>query len=204
MSRPFFDHFRLVAPIYEHVFGGVSSHESVARRLALPVDGWLLDAGGGTGRVSQNLRPQTSGVIVADASHGMLRQSRAKDGLHPVHSQVERLPFPDGHFARIVIVDAFHHFFDYAAAATELWRVLAPGGRLVIQEPNIARWPIKLIALGEKLLLMRSKFYRADELAALFTGPNDAQVTVDTDDDPLYIFLVADKAPASEIDRAAD
>jgi len=35
-------------------------------------------------------------------------------------------------------------------------RVLAPGGRLVIEEPDVERTPVRLIALAEKLALMRS------------------------------------------------
>jgi demethylmenaquinone methyltransferase/2-methoxy-6-polyprenyl-1,4-benzoquinol methylase len=50
----------------------------------------------------------------------------------------------------------------------ELVRVLAPGGRLVVEEPDIAHWGVKLVALGEKLLLMRSHFYAPEAIAALF------------------------------------
>jgi hypothetical protein len=38
----------------------------------------------------------------------------------------------------------------------------------VIEEPNIEHFPVKLVALGEKLLLMRSHFYRPRKLKALF------------------------------------
>jgi demethylmenaquinone methyltransferase/2-methoxy-6-polyprenyl-1,4-benzoquinol methylase len=45
--------------------------------------------------------------------------------------------------------------------------VLKPGGRLVIEEPDITTWPAKLIALAEKLALMCSHFHTADEIAAM-------------------------------------
>ncbi len=194
MPVPPFDHFRFIAPIYERIFDGGATQHQVAAPLALPIEGWLLDAGGGTGRVSQGISTQTGGVVVLDFSQGMLLQALPKPNLYPVYSVVERLPFVDGAFERILIVDAFHHFHKHEQAVRELWRVLRPGGRLVLHEPNIARWQIKLIALGEKLLLMRSRFFRAEQLRQMFAAQENARVTVNTDDDPLYIRLIAEKA----------
>jgi demethylmenaquinone methyltransferase/2-methoxy-6-polyprenyl-1,4-benzoquinol methylase len=193
MARPWFDHFRFVAPIYDHVFGSDSAPQQFTDLLALPADGWLLDAGGGTGRVSDALRSQVHGIVIADVSLGMLRRAAGKNGVAPTLGQVERLPFADGQFARILIVDAFHHFYHYEEAAVELWRVLAPGGRLVIVEPDIARWQVKLIALGEKLLLMRSHFFRAEELGLLFKAQKNARVAVDVESNPFHIQLIAEK-----------
>jgi hypothetical protein len=47
-------------------------------------------------------------------------------------------------------------------------RVFKPGGRIVIQEPDIKTFGVKLIAIAEKLLLMRSHILSADSIAALF------------------------------------
>ena len=48
---------------------------------------------------------------------------------------------------------------------TELWRVLMPGGRLVIEEPDIHQFPVKLVALAEKLTLFRSHFVPVEQIA---------------------------------------
>ncbi len=194
MPRPPFDHFRFVAPIYDRFFNPrLVDQRHIRAALDLPAAGWLLDAGGGTGRVSQLLRDQVGGVVVVDGSPGMLRQARRKAGLCVAHALVEQLPFADGLFARILVVDAFHHFHDHERAARELWRVLRPGGRLLIEEPNIERWPVKLVALGEKLLLMRSRFFRAGELRRLFSRQPDARVAVRTDGDPFSLQVIVDK-----------
>jgi ubiquinone/menaquinone biosynthesis C-methylase UbiE len=66
------------------------------------------------------------------------------------------------------VVDAFHHLRDHEAAARELMRVLAPGGRLVVEEPDIAHWGVKLVALAEKLLLLRSHFYPLETMRVMF------------------------------------
>jgi demethylmenaquinone methyltransferase/2-methoxy-6-polyprenyl-1,4-benzoquinol methylase len=56
------------------------------------------------------------------------------------------------------MVDSFHHLNDQASCLEELWRVLEPGGRLVIEEPDISHPAVKLVAVVEKLLFMRSRF----------------------------------------------
>jgi demethylmenaquinone methyltransferase/2-methoxy-6-polyprenyl-1,4-benzoquinol methylase len=46
--------------------------------------------------------------------------------------------------------------------------VLAPGGRLVIEEPDVERTPVRLIALAEKLILMRSHFFSPRSVQGMF------------------------------------
>jgi demethylmenaquinone methyltransferase/2-methoxy-6-polyprenyl-1,4-benzoquinol methylase len=106
-------------------------------------------------------------VIVSDLSLGMLRQTGCKDELVPVRAHVERLPFPDHSFDRIVVVDALHHFCDQEEAIADLLRVMAPEGRLVIEEPDATRFVVKLVALAEKLAFMRSRFLTPESIGAV-------------------------------------
>jgi len=187
------DHFALIAPLYDRIF----RHRDVTRlreHLELPAAGWALDAAGGTGRVAQLLRDQVERIVVADISWGMLQQARGKVGLLSVNARIERLPFPDGTFDRILMIDAFHHLSDHRSAAAELIRVLAPGGRLVIEEPNIERWPIRLIALMERLMLMRSRFFPPAALAGFFDTP-DTHVRWDADD-AISVWVVVERSRA--------
>ena len=48
------DHFDLIASIYDRLIGPPET-ERLQQLLKLPTDGWLLDGGGGTGRVSAHL-----------------------------------------------------------------------------------------------------------------------------------------------------
>ncbi|MBN1219568.1 MAG: methyltransferase domain-containing protein [Anaerolineae bacterium] len=174
-----FDHFSLLAPFYDRVFRGKDLTQ-LKSLLGLPTDGRLLDAGGGTGRVAHNLHGLASQIVVTDVSNGMLSEAIQKDGLTPLQAHAELFPFADASFTRILVVDAFHHFCNQREAAVELWRVLAPGGRLVIEEPNIDTWPVKLIALAEKLALMRSHFYAPRQIKAMFE-PYNAHIEIHTD-----------------------
>ena len=160
LGPPPFDHFGVLAPVYERFIRPPDVGRLRALCDARPGQR-LLDVGGGTGRVAQMFRAAAA-VCVLDVSVGMLQQALAKGGLCAGLGVVERLPFRDGAFERIIAVDSFHHFRHHSQAARELARVLAPGGRLVIEEPDIRNFAVKLIALGETLTLMRSRFRRPE------------------------------------------
>jgi hypothetical protein len=55
-----------------------------------------------------------------------------------------------------------------------MWRLLKPGGRLVIVEPDRENWAVKIVLVAEKLMLMRSHFLRIGEIAALFDRPGSS------------------------------
>src|SRR4030042_1638683 len=105
---PLLNHFDILAPFYERVIRPADS-QALCARLRLPVPGALLDAGGGTGREAQLLRGMAGRIVVADLSRRMLAEAVKKEGLNPVCALSEALPFPDGFFERILMVDAFHH-----------------------------------------------------------------------------------------------
>jgi len=156
-------HFDIISSFYDKVMGE-PDREFLQDLLELPTDGWLLDAGGGTGRASVCLRPHVRGLIVSDLSRAMLKEVHKKDGLLPVCAISAELPFTDGFFDRILVVDSLHHFYNQKRSIGELVRVLAPGGRMVIEEPDISLTSVKFVALIEKLLLMGSRFLRSDEI----------------------------------------
>jgi ubiquinone/menaquinone biosynthesis C-methylase UbiE len=151
------DHFDVMASFYDRVIGPPDTAR-LSRLLQLPTGGWVLDAGGGTGRVSGRLRGLIGRLVVNDLSHRMLKKARQK-GLCTVRAHTEKLPFGDERFDRVLVVDALHHFGDQLQAISDLLRVLKPGGRLVIEEPDVSHIGVKLMSLVEKSLLMRSRFH---------------------------------------------
>lgn len=180
-----FDHFGLIAPVYAR-WGGYVRAERMAQLADLPTDGRLLDAGGGTGRVARSLGTRVGQIVLADVSLGMLRFANPKPSLNPTAAASEYLPFPDNSFERVIMVDALHHVANQEHTARELWRVLKPAGYLVIEEPDIRTTSARLIALMEKLLLMRSHFLSPDEIAGLFPG---ARADIHTEDGNAWVIV---------------
>ena len=164
------DHFDLLAPLYER-FIQPKTPERLLPLLALQAGQRVLDLGGGTGRVAQHLVKHGVQVIVADLSLPMLREASRKDLLKVVNSASEQLPFTANSFERILLVDSLHHVIDHRQTLQEAWRLLKPGGRLVIEEPDIRHWVVKLLALAEKIALMRSHFLSLGEMQAFCAFP---------------------------------
>jgi demethylmenaquinone methyltransferase/2-methoxy-6-polyprenyl-1,4-benzoquinol methylase len=194
MARNFL--FDWVAPFYDMVIRSPGA-ERLEHLLDLPVEGWMLDAGGGTGRVSAHFRPLVGQLVVSDLSHAMLRQAYEKCTRCPTRAHVERLPFADGSFERLLVVDALHHFENQQVAVGELLRVLQPGGRLVIEEPDVRRFAVKLVALGERLALMQSHFLPPDRILELV---NAYSVDAYIEQEGHIAWIIVDK-PLPPIDR---
>ncbi len=187
------DHFRYVARIYDRIIRPPDS-ERLARVLKLPVDGPVLDLGGGTGRVSSLLGTLAGAAVVTDFSMPMLRQAAAKGGLLPVRAVGEALPFSDGTFDRVLIVDALHHFRNQGQAIDEALRVLRPGGRLAIEEPDIGRFVVRAVAILERLILMRSRFHEPLQIIEMI-GERGLPARIE-DYHFFRAWIVADKPPA--------
>ncbi len=184
------DHFGFLAPYYDR-FIQPPDLERWQRLLKLPAAGRMLDAGGGTGRVSAQLRPLVDQLVVSDLSHEMLCQAREKGVETPAIAIVESLPFPDSSFERILVVDALHHFYDQKAAIGEFIRILKPGGRLVIEEPDLKHFSVKMIAVAEKLMLMRSHFLTPAEIHAVVAA-HDTTTWIE-DDGRFAAWVIAEK-----------
>jgi demethylmenaquinone methyltransferase/2-methoxy-6-polyprenyl-1,4-benzoquinol methylase len=183
-----FDHFNLIGPIYDWVFGK-RSDSRIINLTELEPHHFLLDVGGGTGRVTEQFSSITPHTIIADPAMRMLYEAKKK-GITTVNAHAERLPFAKGSFNRVIIVDAFHHVVNQQETLEELWRCLVPGGRMIIEEPDIRNWLVKLIALGEKLLLMRSRFRKPQEIAKMCSYNDAETIQILTEKGIAWIIII--------------
>jgi len=111
------------------------------RRLALvrqwaQLDGArILDAGCGVGMYTEQFRRFSPHVTGVEIDLAVARQASTRlPGI--VVAPAEALPFIDGSFDVLFSHEVIEHATDDAAAAAEMLRVVAPGGRIVIFCPN--------------------------------------------------------------------
>lgn len=101
-----------------------------------PVTGrQVLDAGCGPGLYLRELLDRGAEVTAFDASPVMVGLARrwASNRVRIDRAVLgEPLPYPDRAFHLIVCALAIHYARDRAAAFTEFWRVLRPGGAVVV------------------------------------------------------------------------
>ncbi len=102
-----------------------------------PRDGRLhiLDIGCGTGAMLDELAP-FGPVVGADFSPEALQFCVTRGvGANLARADVRRLPFADASFDVVTAMDIVEHIDDDKAASCEIFRVLRPGGRLLVTVP---------------------------------------------------------------------
>ena len=99
----------------------------------------ILDVGCGTGVFVSRIRAASprSTVWGVDLVSAMLAQGRARWRSDPEHvaavqGDSERLPFVAGAFDVVTCANSFHHYPHQDRAVAEMYRVLKPGGRLLL------------------------------------------------------------------------
>ena len=148
--------------------------DKVAALLSVlgPVEGKrCLDLGSDNGVVSLLLRKQggswASGDLTPETVEAIL--SLVETDVHLVTE--DKMPFADGAFDVVVVVDMLEHVEHEGAFVAELARVLRPGGRLVVNTPHarntaLRRLRLKLGQTDEKHGHLRPGYTR-ESLGAL-------------------------------------
>lgn len=116
------------------------------RRLEVLIDEFLgakdlrnvlvLDGGCGAGQGTERLIERGARVIGLDYGPNLARVTQERYGAPTLVGSVLRLPFADGQFEIVYSSEVIEHTPDPLQAAHEFYRVLAPGGELVLSTPN--------------------------------------------------------------------
>jgi ubiquinone/menaquinone biosynthesis C-methylase UbiE len=134
----------------------------------------VLEVSFGTGYLMSHYGKQCGEIVGVDQSEDMLRQAQERITARGVKATLLigdalALPFPNDSFDCLVNTDAFSLYPDREKAMSEFFRVLKPGGRMVLMEINPPKEGEPGTAMG--LWLTRAlKMPMIPDLAGIITG----------------------------------
>ena len=115
------------------------------RRHGLKAGMHLVDVACGTGLVAaaaEKILGSAENITCVDPSDGMLAVARTKLAARFVKSGGEAMPLPDASYDFLTLGYALRHFGDLEAAFREFFRVLRPGGKVLILEVTKPKRPV--------------------------------------------------------------
>jgi len=139
-------------------YPGEQELRDLVRLADLRGDERLLDVATGTGSVALAFAPHVRSVLGVDLSPAMLElaeKARAAAGLANVHfrlGEIGVLPLQEASYDIITCHNLLHYASDLHGLLALLRRLLAPGGRLLIDEPLGNDDPVKRATLNAIML----------------------------------------------------
>src|SRR5438309_7083456 len=99
--------------------------------------GVVLEIGCGSGMGLPYLQAHARITVGGDYTMGLLREARRHlPDANLVRMDAQRLPFVEGAFDAVLMLEMIYYLADQEAAFAECRRVLKPGGRLMVCLPN--------------------------------------------------------------------
>jgi demethylmenaquinone methyltransferase / 2-methoxy-6-polyprenyl-1,4-benzoquinol methylase len=132
---------------------------STAIHAALPVSGPLIDLAGGTGDLSRLCKAGLPDrcIINIDASPGMINMAArhpGNGGITLVVAEAEQLPIPDNSVAAVMLAFGLRNMTEPRRALCETFRVLKPGGNLIVLEFSTPRaWLVPFYEFYSRLVI---------------------------------------------------
>lgn len=97
----------------------------------------VLEIGCSFGYYSNMLSGKVKEIIGLDINEEQIKQAQERyPNVTYMASDAENLPFPDGHFSNVVMVDVIEHLPSEPPVLEQVYRVLESGGELMICTPQ--------------------------------------------------------------------
>ncbi len=131
------------APYYDRTVGwgsfgtGLRYRKAAEQRAGLRAGLRLLDAAAGTGLMTEaaiQLGVSPADITCLDPSPGMLAVARSKFAVDTVVASADAIPLPDASFDFVTMGYALRHVGSLEDTFREYFRVLRPGGKILILE----------------------------------------------------------------------
>jgi ubiquinone/menaquinone biosynthesis C-methylase UbiE len=122
----------------------------VAALIASKGHGRFLEIGAGSGDVVLAIHENYSEIVVTELSSVQtdylknLFKKNSKIQVIQHDFNKDSLDFPNNYFDTSLMLAVIEHLIDPLDALKKIYRVLKPGGRLIIDTPNIAKWTYRI------------------------------------------------------------
>ncbi len=131
------------------------------------VKGQFLNFGWGDGQFSQRIKPfcqQPHGLDIRETAVAKATRSYPDIPFQTVNGEGQ-LPYEDGSFDTVCAMNVFEHILDTESLLEELYRVLKPGGHLLLATSELTRAKLLIILI----LYFYVYFYPAAPYIRYFT-----------------------------------
>lgn len=132
--------------------------KEILQALDLKGNEIILDIGGGTGYIANELSYHCDKVFVLDESERMLSQVRKRDNVIPMVGEATSTSLEKGSVDIVLLTDVVHHIKDQEALIREVNRVLNRHGKVLVMDFERSHIKTKVIHLFEHLLFGRLYF----------------------------------------------
>lgn len=123
-------------------------HVNFVAAACKATDGPVLDVGCGGALFGRLLADRGYKVFGLDYSRQAASVGWKENKVPVVAGVFSNAPFPTASFAAVTMFHVLEHLYDPDAYIQAAWRLLRPGGRLIVQVPNASSW--QFLLFGER------------------------------------------------------
>ena len=160
--------------------------EEIRDVLNLRGDEIVVDIGGGTGRLAENLVNNCKKIYVVDESINMLSKVPKNEKIVPILEDALNSSLKDQSADVVILSDVLHHIGEQEKLITQIHRVLNINGKILILDFEKTHIKTRILRRFESLLFRKLYFKTKQEVINMLDGKFLIKEVVDKE----YYFII--------------